>query len=65
MLQQVYKEQTLSRLTVLLWHKRFKEGSDDVKDDLGCETFFAQTLRIPRSSVIICQMLYRFKSEFI
>ena len=34
MLQQVYQEQTLSRSTVfLLWHKRFKEGREDVEDD--------------------------------
>ena len=26
MLQHVYKEQTLSRSTVFLWHKRLKEG---------------------------------------
>ena len=36
MLQQVYKEQTLSRSTVFLWHKRFKEGREDVEDDSRC-----------------------------
>ena len=34
MLQQVYQKQTLSRSTVFLWHKTFKEGRDDVEDDL-------------------------------
>ena len=33
MLQQVYQDQTLSRSTVFLWHKRFKEGREDVEDD--------------------------------
>ena len=33
MLQQVYQEQTLFRSTVFLWHKRFKEGREDVEDD--------------------------------
>ena len=33
MLQQVYQKQTLSRSTVFLWHKRFKEGREDVEDD--------------------------------
>ena len=33
MLQQVYQEQTLSRSTVFLWHKRFKEGCEDVEND--------------------------------
>ena len=36
MLQQVYKEQTLSRSTVFLWHKRFKEGGENVEDDIRC-----------------------------
>ena len=31
MLQQVYQEQTLSRSTVFFWHKRFKEGHEDVE----------------------------------
>ena len=56
MLQQVNKEQLLSRLTVFLWHKRFKEGSEKVEDDPRCGTIFAQTLRIPRFSVIIYQI---------
>ena len=33
MLQQDYQKQTLSRSTVFLWHKRFKEGCDDIEDD--------------------------------
>ena len=33
MLQQVYQKQTLSRSTVFLWHKRFKEGREDVEND--------------------------------
>ena len=33
MLQQVYQDQTLSRSTVFLWHKRFKDGREDVEDD--------------------------------
>ena len=36
MLEQVYKEQTLSHSTVSLWHKRFKEGYKDVEDDSRC-----------------------------
>ena len=36
MLQQVYQEQTLSRSTVFLWHKRFKEGRENVEDDPRC-----------------------------
>ena len=31
MLQQVYQEQTLFCSTVLLWHKRFKEGRENVE----------------------------------
>ena len=34
MLQQVYQEETLSRSTIFLWHKRFKEGREDVEDNL-------------------------------
>ena len=33
MLQLVYQEQILSRSTVFLWHKRFKEGCEDIEDD--------------------------------
>ena len=33
MLQQMYKEQTLPRLTVFRCHRRFKKGSEDVEDD--------------------------------
>ena len=36
MLEQVYKEQTLSHSTVSLWHARFKEGCEDVEDDPRC-----------------------------
>ena len=36
MLEQVYKEQTLSHSTVSLWHKRFKERCKDVEDDPRC-----------------------------
>ena len=36
MLEQVFLEQTLSHLTVSLWHKRFKEGCEDVEDDPRC-----------------------------
>ena len=35
MLQQVYQEPTLSHSTVFFWHKRFKEGREDVEDDPG------------------------------
>ena len=45
-LQQVYKAQTLSRSTVFLWHKRFREGREDVENNPKCGTIFAQTLRI-------------------
>ena len=37
MLEQVYKEQTLFHSTVSLWHKRFKEGFEDVEDVPGVE----------------------------
>ena len=45
MLQQVYQEQALSRSTVFLWHKRFKEEhEDDPRDGRPStsrnETFF-------------------------
>ena len=33
MLQQVYQQQTLCCSIVFLWHKRFKEGHEDVEDD--------------------------------
>ena len=56
MLQQANKEQLLSRSTVFLWHERFKEGSEEVKDDPRCGAIFAETLCIRRSSVIICQI---------
>ena len=56
MLQQVNKGQLLSRSTVFLLHKRFKERSEKVEDDPSCGTIFPQTLRISRSSVIICQI---------
>ena len=36
MLEQVYKEQTLSHSTVSLWHKRFKGGREVVEDDPRC-----------------------------
>ena len=58
--QFVYKEQTLSHPTVSLWHKTYIEGREDVENDLRCGIIFAQTLRIPRSSVITCQMLFWF-----
>ena len=35
-LQQVYKEQTLSRSTGFLWYKRFKQGREGVEDDPRC-----------------------------
>ena len=55
---QVNKDQLLSRSTVIFWHKRFKEESEKVEDDPRCGTIFAQTLRISRFSVIICQIRY-------
>ena len=36
MFQPVYKEQTSSRATVFLWHKRFREKREDVEDDPRC-----------------------------
>lgn len=33
MLQQVYGDECLSRTRVFEWHKRFKEGREDVEDD--------------------------------
>ena len=34
MLQQVYVEETMSRTRAFEWHKRFKEGREEVEDDL-------------------------------
>ena len=33
MLQEVYGDETMSRSRVFEWHKRFKEGREDVEDD--------------------------------
>ena len=33
MLQQVYGEETMSRTRAFEWHKRFKEGRNEVEDD--------------------------------
>ena len=33
MLQEVYRQETMSRLHVFEWHKRFKEGREEVEDD--------------------------------
>ena len=33
MLQQVYEEETMSRTRAFEWHKRFKEGWEEVEDD--------------------------------
>ena len=33
MLQQVYGEETMSRTRAFEWHKRFKEGWEEVEDD--------------------------------
>lgn len=33
MLQQVYKDNTISRTCVFEWHKRFKEAREEVQDD--------------------------------
>ncbi len=33
LLQQAYKEYAMSRAMVLMWHKRFKDGREDVEDD--------------------------------
>ena len=33
MLQQVYGEETMSRTHAFQWHKRFKEGREEVEDD--------------------------------
>ena len=32
MLQQVYGEETMSRTRAFEWHKRFKEGQEEVED---------------------------------
>ena len=44
MVQQVYKEQSLSRSTVFLRHKRFKPRHENVEDDPRCETITAPPL---------------------
>ena len=33
MLQQVYGEEPMSRTRAFEWHKRFKEGREEVEDD--------------------------------
>ena len=33
MLKQVYGDEALSRARVFDWHKRFKEGQEEVEDD--------------------------------
>ena len=33
LLQQVYKEETMSRAHVFEWHKRFREGREECEDD--------------------------------
>ena len=33
MLQQVYREDTMSRTHAFVWHKRFKEGRGEIEDD--------------------------------
>ena len=33
MLQEVYGDETMSRSRIFEWHKRFKEGREDVEDD--------------------------------
>ena len=60
MLPQVYEAQILSRSTVFPCHKKFKERSEDVEDDPRCGNIMAQTTGIPRYSVMICQILFRF-----
>ena len=35
LLQQVYGNEAMSRCRVFEWHKRFKEGREDVEDDPG------------------------------
>ena len=34
LLQEVYGDSTMSTTRILEWHKKFKEGREDVKDDL-------------------------------
>ena len=34
LLQEVYKDATMSRTRIFEWDKRFKEGREDVEDDL-------------------------------
>ena len=33
LLQEIYKDATVSRTRIFKWHKRFKEGREDVEDD--------------------------------
>ena len=33
LLQEVYKDATMSRTRIFAWNKRFKEGREDVEDD--------------------------------
>ena len=48
MLQKVYKQHTLSRSTVFLWDKRFKEGTkEDDENYLRCGTILAPSLHKP------------------
>ena len=36
LLQQVYKEETISRARAFEWHKRFREGREECEDDQRC-----------------------------
>lgn len=33
MIKEAYKEDAMSRAMVFMWHKRFKDGREDVEDD--------------------------------
>ena len=65
MLQEVYGDGTMSRSRVFEWHKRFKEGCEDVKTTLGVEGLQRAGLRTIMSTwsrwcVVIIGWLFKW-----
>ena len=56
MLQKVHGDDTMSRSRVFEWHKRFREGRDDTKDDArtGRPTTSGTDSNVQRMRVLVC-----------
>lgn len=56
LLQQVYGDKTMSRTRVFEWHKRFKEGREDVEDNSrsGRPTTSRTELNVERVRQVVC-----------